>query len=453
VRKILLIALRDYNAAVRSKAFLVSLVLLPVIMGGSFVLQEVLKDRVDTRPKRFALIDRTPGEKVAAALTAAAEERNRTQIYDAAGRQTRPEFLLERVEPGPDTPEAVAGQRLELSDRVRRGELTGFVEVGADVARLTAPGGGPEDERRLVRYQAHSDLTPDFTAWLGAEVNKAVEELRCGQVRLPGGQVGLPVEQVRAVAEPVTLRRKELATRDPDGTIRDGTTVNRAVAFLLPTGLVVLMFMMIFVGASPLMQGVVEEKMQRIAEVLLGSVPPFPLMLGKLLGTVGVALTLGAVYLGGAFWAAQHFKLTEHLAPPLLAWFLGYQVLGVLLYGSLFIAIGAACTNIQETQALLMPVMLVAMLPLFVLVNVIQEPNSPLAFWGSLFPPATPMLMPARMSVSPSLPAWQPALGGGLVLLTTLGCVYAAGRIFRVGLLLQGKGASFADLARWVVRG
>src|ERR1700682_1087140 len=115
-------------------------------------------------------------------------------------------------------------------------------------------------------------------------------------------------------------------------------------------------------------------------------------------------------------------------------WFVVYQALAVLMYGSLFIAIGAACTDMKETQNLLWPVMLLAMLPLFVVGGVMREPSSPVATGLSFSPFATPMLMIARQAVPPVLPWWQPALGVVLVLATTLLCVYAAGRIFRVGM-------------------
>jgi ABC-2 type transport system permease protein len=443
----LIIALRDYNAAVRTKAFLVSLVLLPVMMLGSIAIQALLKDQVDTRPKRFAVIDRT-GDEVFPLLDAAASVRNQTQLHDGSGKQVRPEYVLERVGPSPDDPQGILEQRLALSDRVRAGELAGFVEIGPDVHRLpSASDAASPDERLAVRYQAHSHLSRDFIEWLRRELNNTVLKLRCQQK-------GLAVKEVQAVQQPVPLLSRGLTRQDPrTGAIEDGTDADRLVSFLLPLGLVMLSFMMIFVGSTPLMQGVVEEKMQRIAEVLLGSVRPFPLMMGKLLGTVGVVSTLAFIYLGGGLWAAYRFDVADQFTWQVLCWFLVYLILGVLLYGSIFIAVGSACTNIQETQTLLLPVMMLAMLPMFVLSNVVREPDSPLATWASLFPPATPMLMTARMALLPGLPAWQPALGGVLVLLTTLLCVYIAGRIFRVGLLMQGKGASFADLARWVIRG
>ena len=123
------------------------------------------------------------------------------------------------------------------------------------------------------------------------------------------------------------------------------------------------------------------------------------------------------------------------------------------MYASLFIAVGAAASDIKETQSLLMPVMLLAAMPMLLLGAVLQDPNGIVAMIGSFFPFTAPMLMTARVAVPPGVPWWQPVLGVALVLATVLGCVWAAGRIFRVGLLMQGKGVKFADLARWVIRG
>jgi ABC-2 type transport system permease protein len=456
MRKILVIAIRDYNAAVRTKGFIVGLVLFPVLMLGGFGAQWLLQDRGDTSPKHYVVIDRTAGEGVLPTLEDAARLRNETQLRDASGRQVRPEYVLERVAP-PEGPEAAKLLRLEQSDRVRRGELAGIIEIGPDVDELAPPeadlgefrGPGPEltfEDRISVRFQAHSHTSHEFNAWLRHSVNDAVQVRRFGDKQA----AAKAREQMRQV--PVLARG--LSARDPrTDEIDDGAETNRVASFLAPVLLVMLMFMMIFVGASPLMQSVLEEKTQRIAEVLLGSVRPFPLMLGKLLGTVGVATTLGIVYLGGAYFAARRFGITEHLPVSLIAWFLLYQTLGVLMYGSLFIAVGSACTTAQEAGQMLLPVTVAAMMPLFVMTHVITEPDGPLALGASMLPTATPMLMVGRLSVSPGLPLWQPLLGVLSVLLATIVCVWAAGRILRVGLLAQGQGASFRDMFRWVWRG
>src|SRR5205823_3733084 len=148
---------------------------------------------------------------------------------------------------------------------------------------------------------------------------------------------------------------------------------HRFAPVIVPIVLMLLMFTLVLMTATPLMQGVVEEKMQRIAEVLLGSLTPFQLMLGKLVGMTAVSLTIAAVYLSGAYWAAHHYGVAEHAPPVLLVWFVAYQTLASLMFGSLFIAVGAACTDMKETQNLLWPVMMLATFPMFVLASVLQE--------------------------------------------------------------------------------
>ena len=443
MRKVFVIARREYLAAVRTKAFVIGLLVMPLLMTGSLLVQQLVSGFRDTRPKRFAVVDRTPGQGVLPALEAAVRQYNETQTADpATGKPVKPPFELEAVPPGGD-PDA---WREQLSERARKGELTGFLEVGPEVAR-PAPPGGKAEEAQALRYQSNRPTQIEFPHLAEQAVSAAAAATRARAE-------GVDLAKARGVLAPVPLVSKGLSVRKtPGGPLEDGGDQGRFAPLVVPGALMMLLFMIVIMGATPLMQGVVEEKMQRVAEVLLGSVRPFELMLGKLLGMAAVSLTLSAVYLGGAFWAAHHYGFSEYLGAGLLAWFIVYQVLATLLFGSLFTAVGAACTDMKETQTLLWPVMLLAMLPLFVLGSVLQEPNGPVATALSLFPPATPMLMIARQAVPPGPPAWQPALGVALVLLTTLACVYAAGRIFRVGMLVQGKGASLGDMLRWVVRG
>jgi ABC-2 type transport system permease protein len=300
-----------------------------------------------------------------------------------------------------------------------------------------------------LRYQTNSPTYTAFTTWLTGVINDEVQEHRKDLV---APQVSH--DQLKQIIQPVAAVTKGLTNRNPvTGEIEDGKDEDMVAAFLVPFGVMMLMLMMVFIGATPLMQGVVEEKMQRIAEVLLGSVQPFQLMMGKLMGLTAVSLTLAAIYLGATYGAAAYFKFTALITPELVIWFMLYLILAMMMYGSLFIAVGAACTDLRETQNLLWPIMLLALFPTFLFAPIRTEPNSPFAVWASLFPFGTPMLMVARMAVQQEIPVWQPAVGAVLVLVTTLGCVYAAGRIFRVGILLQGKGARFGEMMHWVARG
>jgi ABC-2 type transport system permease protein len=456
MRKVWVIAAREYLAAVKTKSFLIGIVLFPIMMSGGIVGQALFKDQIDRGPKQFAVVDRTAGQQFLSLLETEARQHNEKEAASA-----RPTFVLEAVPP--PRGENLAQFRLDLSERVRRGDLTGFLEIGPDVIKPLGtaalpgvshadglpPTGTPHPalDLQAVRYQTNRPFYRDFPRWAELLINKAVRDRRAEQH-------GVAKADLVAITAPVPLLSKGLATRDPrTGGIDEGQDLNPVVAILVPGGLVVLMFMMVLLGATPLMQGVTEEKMQRIAEVLLGSVQPFPLMMGKVLGMAGVSLTMASIYLGGAFWAVSHYGYGEYLPPSTIAWFLLYQVLALFLFGSLYAAVGAACTDMKESQAMQMPLTLVIMLPLFLWVNVVMEPTSTFATAISLFPLATPMLMVGRLAVPPGVPVWQPILGAVLVLATTVVCIYAAGRVFRVGLLLQGKGAKFSDLWRWVIRG
>jgi ABC-2 type transport system permease protein len=457
MHKIFAVARREYNAAVRTKSFLISLFLMPILMGGGFVAQLLLKDQVDTQEKRFAVIDRTPGAQLAKTLKSALVTRNAEQIFDPnTGEQVKPAFALEEIHASDQEPSEIDTQRFELSQRVRSGEIFGFLDIGARVfehpsAISVTPGTAAavdgQLDQSLIRYQSNSPTYDEFQNWARPILEHTIQEARFLTA-------GLSSSEVRAVLAPVPLVTKGLSEKDDStGEIQEAEDQNPIASILVPGALMMLMFMLIFVGGTPALQGVVEEKMQRIAEMVLGSVRPFELMMGKLLGLMAVSLTLAALYLGGAYALAHYYDMTRLIPTSVLAWFIAYLVVGVVMYGALFIAVGAACSDLRDTQTMLWPVMLLAMLPLFIWINIAREPTSTFSTVASLIPTATPMLMIMRVAVPPGIGWWQPTLGLLLMLLTTMVFVYAAGRVFRVGLLMQGKGPSFRDMARWIFRG
>ncbi len=201
------------------------------------------------------------------------------------------------------------------------------------------------------------------------------------------------------------------------------------------------------------MNSVIEEKLSRTNEVMLGSVSPFEFMAGKLLGTVGVSLIVASVYLAAMYAIARNSGYADVVQPRLLASFVLYTILGALLFGAIFVAIGAACTDLKDTQTLMMPVMMLLMLPVFVLSTIMRAPTGAFATIMSLVPILTPFLMLPLTTMSPGPPMWQQAAGIALTVATTVLVVWAAGRIFRVGLLAQGKSASIGEMIRWVRTG
>ena len=179
----------------------------------------------------------------------------------------------------------------------------------------------------------------------------------------------------------------------------------------LPFGMMMLMFMVIFLAAQPMLESVLEEKSQRIAEVLLGSANAFQLMVGKLIGGVGGSLTVVATYAIGGGALAWYYDYL-HLVPlRIVPWFIIYQVLAVMLFGSIFMAVGAAVNQLKEAQSMLMPIWLLMMFPLFVWIQVVRDPMGSFATWLSFIPPATSLMMVLRMGSTAAVPLWQSAAG------------------------------------------
>lgn len=436
MRKTVVVAVREYQAAVRTRAFLITLLAMPILMGGSFIVQKYMSDRVDTTPKRIAVLDETG--RLFDAVAEAAATRNRDQIFAPDGRQIRPTFIVEAAAGVPEDRQQAA---FELSERVRQGAYFAFVLIGPDVIH---PGNDPQ--RAAVAYHSNAPTYGDAIGWLSWVIGNEVREIRLREADLDPAVIAV-------ATAPVAVDNLGLVSRGAAGEIVAAAKTSEVANFVVPFGLLMLMFMVVNVGATPLIQAVIEEKMQRIAEVLLGSVAPFELMLGKLLGVVGVGLTMATVYLVGAYVALNQAGYGQFFPSKLLFWFVVYQSLLVLMFGSIFVAAGAAVSDFREAQSLIMPVYIVMMVPLFVWMNVVKEPTSAFSTLVSLFPPATPMLMVVRQAVPPGIPLWQPVLGVVLVLLTTLGCVFVAGRIFRIGILMQGKAANLREMAGWVLRG
>lgn len=450
MHKILVVAGREYKAAVRSKAFLVTMILMPVLMVGSAAVQMLLRRLEDRTPKRYAVLDRTADRFVLQHLSAEKDRHNLLAADPRLADLLGPPFELEAVPPSAADPEAVARQRFEVSRRIETGEFAALVEIGPRVLDIAPEVPDPDraDDPGEVRFQAKNPLQGNrFQRWVQKEIDRAVM-LRRFEER------NISREEVRRLQRPVVFRTRALTRLDPaTGAPVDAPDQARFVNLFLPAVLIALMFMIVMVGATPAMQGVVEEKGQRIVEVLLGSVNPFQLMAGKLLGIIGTSLTMAVVYLGGGLFLAWRFGIAEALTPPMLLWFLAMLLLALMLFGSLFLAVGAAASDIKDTQTLLMPLMLIACLPFFALGAIMQDPGGTVATVLSFFPFATPMLLVARESVPPGVPFWEKTAAVGGVLLTTLVCVWAAGRIFRIGILAQGRRASLGDLVRWILRG
>jgi ABC-2 type transport system permease protein len=426
LNKILAVAEAEFRAMVRSKAFLISIVVLPVLMLGMSLAQKQISARADTSTRRFAVLDTTG--RYYDDIAAAAQARNAELGAASAHKMPRPPFEPERVELAGRSLDAV---RLELSERVRKEQLFAFVEIPA------------EPDRDKLRYYSDHPAYDDLHHWLSKTLD---DKLRSERYR----QAHLEPPLIAALSRHVEAETMGLWTRDADGHVHPAEKQDEFRAIVVPMVPMFLLFFFVVTAVPQMMNSVLTEKTSRISEVLLGSLSPTELMTGKLLGSVAVSLLLGVIYLSGGITVAARMGYAGAIAPSLIVSFLVFLVLAMLLYGSVSMAVGAACNDVKDAQNLMLPVMLPLMMPMLVMGPVIESPSSALSVGMSLFPPATPLVMLLRVGLHPAPPVWQVALGIGLTLLTTAACVWAAGRIFRVGLLMQGKSASLGQMVRWI---
>jgi ABC-2 type transport system permease protein len=435
MRKVLLLAAREYKAAVHTKGFVLGLLLAPVVMSGGFIAMGLMKDRVDIDDKRVAVIDQSG--LLAGAIVEAADRRNSEEIFDPdTGEQVRPAYIIEVIPPAGGDPEAV---RLELSDRVRRGDLHAFLDIDADVLH-------PPPEGARIAYHAENSLIDEVRRWISWPINNRLRKLRLGDAGIEEGEV----PDLFSWAQ---IEGMGLFSRDDAGLVREARRSNELMAFAVPFALMMIMFMLAMMGAAPLLSAVMEEKAQRIAEVLLGSVTPFQFMLGKVVGGAGISLTGAAVYIAGGIMAIQRMGYSDFIPYHILPWFFAFLILNIVMMGTIFAALGSACRDAKDAQSVSFTAMLPLMIPMFLMIPVIREPAGTFATGVSMVPIFTPAVMVVRLSATATIPLWQPVVGLGLVLAFTTLVVWAGGRIFRVGILLQGQPPRLGAILRWAIRG
>lgn len=438
MRKIFILAKREYAAAVRTKSFIIGLVLAPVFMGGSLIAFALLKDKVDLTNKHIVVIDHS-GE-IAEYLSEVTEERNRSEIYNQeTGEQVRPAYHIDIIEP--DTSD-IFQQRLDLSNQVRNKQLHAFIEIGPDVVHP-----GTDTERSRIKYYAENSLIDEVRDWFSWPINNRLRQLRVDELNISD-------EAMNDLFYWINIEGLGLISVDRrTGGFQDAKQIGIGETIIVPYIIVFLMFMMLMMSAIPLLTAVMEEKMNRIAEVLLGSVTPFQFMMGKILGGIAVSLTASSVYVIGGIITARYLDLGNMIPYDVIPWFFVFLILNIIMVGSGMAALGSACNDNKDAQSLQFPAMLPIILPLFIMMPVIQEPSSSFSTSLSLFPPFTPMLMLLRISTPVTIPLWQPVAGLLGVLIFTIFSVWAGGRIFRTCILLQGQKPKLANLVKYVVRG
>lgn len=428
--RILIVAKSEFLTIVRTKAFIIGLLMAPLLIGLSVGFQLFAARRSDVEDHRFAVVDRTG--VLFDALSQAADVKNGKAFTGT--RRTGPRFLPVRIDPQSGS---VNDLRLQLSEEVRRKALFGFVEIPA--ALLDA--GRPATD--AIDYFTE---TPSYTAlpdWIRETLEREAIARRFAAA-------SMDVEAVAPLSRRATVTTSALVERRPDGSVSEAKRTSSIQTFVAPFALMYLLFIALMTSAPQLLNAIIEEKMSRISEVLISSITPFQLMAGKLLGVSAVSFLLALIYLGGGIYLAVSGGEFDLVRPALIGWFVLFLLCAVLIYGSLFISVGASCSDLKDAQSMLQPVMIFLFLPLLASQFVLRAPNATVTVVMSLIPPWTPFLMLLRLALTPAPPVWQVLLGFVLTVGAAAACVYAAGKIFRIGLLMQGKPPTLPEMLRWI---
>lgn len=433
--KILAVVRREFVERVRTKAFILGTILGPVFFGALAILPSLILTR-QSSGQRIVVVDGAPGDfgaRVEQVLAAAQNRQSQEATYapiriPASGRV---QDVVDSLVPltgvsKKQNANALDGLLILDEGAVTTGKLRYF---GKNV-------GSMEDMREL-----RTNLTPVLVS----------ERLSA---------VGVDPGVAMKASTPVNLETRKVT----EGRL---TEESGASTFILAYAMGIILYMALVLYGTQVMTSVIEEKSNRIVEVLVSSLTPFQMMLGKVLGVGLVSLLQLGIWVSALFvfqkYQAQIVGLfgvsaasgggmasmLPSMDPMLIVVFLLFFVLGFLFYSSAYAAIGSMVNTVQEAQQLQTPVVVLTLAGWFSGFALLRDPTSTYAQVASLIPPLAPFVVPVRYSIAriplPELLLYILAMVAGLVLI-----VWLTSRIYRVGILMYGKQASLKDMWRWI---
>ena len=435
--KIGIIAGREFNERVRKKSFIFTTILMPICLVAIMFIPALMMNISSDEKKEVLVVDQSG------------------LVGDRLQDDSTLTFTL-----SDQTAEEVLGQKHE--------GLFGILIVGGDV--LTNP-----SNVQLLTYESS---TINIESAISGQISTILESEKLKEYNIEDIDTILA-----AIKTNVSLKVKQLDSTSGDAK-ESSSVLNIALAYIFGF----LIYMFVFLYGNMVMQGVIEEKSNKVMEVMVSSVRPFELMMGKILGIASVAVTQFVIWVvfillvGGAavsllglgdvvasagagidpaaIAAAAPIDLDSEMVSiiatitdpayllRIFGGFLIYFIGGYLLYAAMFAAVGSAVDNEKDTNNLQLPITLPLMVAIFVMLNAMQDPHGPLAFWCSMIPFTSPIVMMVRLPYG--VPGWELALSIGLLVVTFVGMVYLAGRIYRVGVFMYGKKPTFKELAKWI---
>jgi len=414
-----LIARREYIERVRTRGFLVTTVLIPVIMGG-FILGSSFLGGKASPESHIAIVsaDAQPALDLQ-------DELERSPLSDGAqaGTASRPRMTVDVMGAGPET-RAIVERELDA------GELDGYLWIG--------PTAAPESRPTYTFTPRSQEQRP-----LSNTLANALDAVLMRERLAHRGVLGAELDSM--------MHPAEIATVDaPHSSDREAKEVSVAMLFFL-------MYMVIMLYGMNVARSIIEEKTSRIFEVLLATVRPEEMMAGKIIGVGSVGLTQVAIWIAAGLLLAGSSIVSQlggqpvHIALSVaqVVYFFVFFLLGYLFYSSIAAALGAMTNSEQELQQLNMFLILPLLFCFAALKAVMTNPDGNLARGLSLVPPFTPLLMYVRVVLGHPA-AWDVALSLALISVSIWGIIWVTSRIYRVGVLMYGKRPNVAEILRWL---
>ncbi|HEV2801368.1 MAG TPA: ABC transporter permease [Pyrinomonadaceae bacterium] len=449
MKKLLVIIRREYLGRVRTKGFVISCLLGPVLMIGFTVVPGLLITMQTGGATKVAVVDQTGRmyEAVRESLLA-----NRDREGDDGEREQQPStvestpdrdaqmqqaakamggrYELEQVATGGRSVEEIKG---ELNARVLKGELNAYVVLPEKIL-----------EEGRAEFYGRNVSDPITNAQLRQSLNRAVVEQRLREANIDQ-------TRVRQLSKGITLETTKVS--------ESGLERDSGLGFGVAMFVGLFIYMAILMYGQIILSSVVEEKTTRVSEVLFSSVKPFHLMAGKLAGVALVAITqyliwavaFGAFALYGVgMLAASGMNVPLPSVPvSLVGYGLLFFVLGFLMYATIYLIVAAMVTTEKEAGQMAMPVIFLSVISIYLAFPVIRNPNSSFSFWVSIAPFFSPITMLVRI-VTETPPFWQIALSVAVGAATIVFFVWLAARIYRIGMLMYGKSANIPEVVRWL---
>ena len=453
MRRVWLVASREFLAAVANRGFVIGLLLMPAIFAGIVALMPRLME--------------SPGEQIRGEVrvidpTGQIFDGLRSALTTEAITRRRQESTRRVLENAPEAVRAVAGDSAETAMDRALGTAPALTVVerpaGADLQHekswLTEARPADAPRRLLVVVHPNAVVPKDGSTQYGTYdiyVPENTDE-RLETTFYDGFRE--TALSARVLAQKMDRAQVEAVMRIPRAT---STTValnaerqtnvrfNRTLPFVF-AGLLVFGIM---IGGQTLLTQTIEEKSSRVIEVLLSAVSPLELMAGKILGQMAVSMLVLALYILIGLVLLSSFAMLGLLDPLLIVYLIVFFLVGYLVFASVFAAVGAAVNEMREAQSLMTPIMLALMTPWFFAAPIGREPNTAFSIAMSLIPPVNTFAMMVRLASSTPPPFWQVALSIAIGLASAVAAIWFAAKVFKVGLLLHGKPPTLGTLIKW----